>query len=374
MKIKTRKLKDKDLNEFEVQILQNIKQSGWHANGIEADQETPCWAYSVGIYAKYGQPEMIVFGLDIETMYSMIDNYVKLLKKGLIVEESARVSGVLDEKQCMFRSVNPKWRELLLRSAAWYYHYEEFPAVQCFWPDAKGRFPGDAGFRQKRQNRQPLLYESTEEKTGVPTLLEDTPWIFEDHPNTACFTSNFVLEGEPIVFVSHDYDGDWQFHGDQAPSESEPKLVCLESMVSLDSTLESLFDLPRGWAAERKSPKHQWKRFKNHPFPTFEDDGFYLEDVVALAEVRDDLSPPSARRRERCRVGQTVKLLFRFAAEQDNREDGQTERMWVEITEVNEDEGIYTGTLDNDPVHDVLECGETIIFLPEHIAEIYRSK
>jgi hypothetical protein len=32
-------------------------------------------------------------------------------------------------------------------------------------------------------------------------------------PNTACFTTTFVLDGSPILRVYRDYDGDWQFHG-----------------------------------------------------------------------------------------------------------------------------------------------------------------
>ena len=38
-------------------------------------------------------------------------------------------------------------------------------------------------------------------------------WRFVDPPNAASFTTQFVLEGSPILRVYHDYDGDWQFHG-----------------------------------------------------------------------------------------------------------------------------------------------------------------
>lgn len=57
----------------------------------------------------------------------------------------------------------------------------------------------------------------------------------------------------------------------------------------MDASIEELHDLPCGWAAERKSPKHKWKRFKYHPFPSFVEDGYYLENTVELAEHRDDL-------------------------------------------------------------------------------------
>lgn len=38
-------------------------------------------------------------------------------------------------------------------------------------------------------------------------------WLFEDPPNVAVITSNQVLQGNPILYVSHDEDdGCWQFH------------------------------------------------------------------------------------------------------------------------------------------------------------------
>lgn len=373
MKIRTRLLSDKGLNQFELGLLRNIRRYGWHVNGIGAEGHIPNWAYSVGIYAKYGQPEVIMFGLDIEVMYEMISGYVAHVKEGKSVVESAPVTGILKGHTCAFRNIQPQWRDSLLRSASWYYHGIDFPAMQCFWMDRSGKFPWDRGVRKLKHAPQPLLYQDSMEKTGMSALFEETPWKFEDSPDTACFTSRFILDGEPVTFVSHDFDGDWQFHGDQDPLESEPLIVGLSCMVSLDSSIEDLHDLPCGWAAERKSPRHKWRRFRNHPFPTFEEDGYYLDDVALLSGARDDLAPPSKRRRENCRVGDYVKLLFRFAEEAAPREDGETERMWVVITEVDKDEGIYTGKLDNDPVHTSVSCGDVLQFHPDHIAEIYRG-
>ena len=49
---------------------------------------------------------------------------------------------------------------------------------------------------------------------------------FSDAPNTACFTCCHVLdENKPILYVSHDEDGYWQFlseldYGEYAKAES----------------------------------------------------------------------------------------------------------------------------------------------------------
>lgn len=199
-------------------------------------------------------------------------------------------------------------------------------------------------------------------------------WKFDDEPDTACLFSHFVMTGEPITLVTHDYDGWWQFHGDKASDIEKAELRCLSCALELDVSVEDLSDLPYGWAAERKSPKHKWRRYKNNPFPSFKEDGYYLEDAVWLAQFRDDLSPPSERRRENRKVGDYVKLIFRFAREDADRKDGECERMWVRIVEVDPENGYYSGELDNDPQHSAAKCGDVLQFHALHIADIYRAR
>lgn len=375
MPIPTRKLTDKELNRFERGILKNIKKHGWHANGISGEGSSPDWVYSVGLFAKYGQPELIVFGLEIETMHGMISRYAELLQAGKRFLNHTKIDGIIAGKECVLREVHVPWREPLLRSASWYYHYQQYPVLQCFWPDRHGYFPWDDHCSKRCRKAQPLLYEQSVEETGLPkSLLVDEPWRFNESPDTMCFTSNYVLKGSPITRVYHDFDGDWQFHGDQEADRVKPKIVCLSCIVELDQEIDELRDLPLGWMAERVSPKHKWKRFKHHPFPGFDEDGYYLENAVSLANVRDDLSPPSKRRRESCKVGDSVKLLFRFAKEDSARKDHETERMWITITHVDDDYGYYTGIIDTEPVHSAAACGDELQFHPLHIAEVVKKR
>lgn len=197
-------------------------------------------------------------------------------------------------------------------------------------------------------------------------------WKFDAPPNTASFTTTFVLEGSPILRVYHDYDGGWQFHGspDDPATPDVARLVSLGSMIARDATLNELHDLPDGWRASRASAKKPWKRQKNNPFPTYSENDYYIEDAVWMAQYRDDVRPPSEELRDNLEVGTYVKLLFRFAAEDSERRDKQTERMWVLVTDIDED-GNYIGTLENDPHHsNTLACGDTIHFHPLHVMEI----
>ncbi|ADB17717.1 hypothetical protein Psta_3053 [Pirellula staleyi DSM 6068] len=197
-------------------------------------------------------------------------------------------------------------------------------------------------------------------------------WQFDDPPNTASFTTSFVLDGAPILRVYHDYDGGWQLHGppDNLATPDVARIVSLGSMIAHDPSLCELHDLPNGWLAFRKSTKDRWKRQKNNPFPAYAENGYYLEDAVWMTKHRDDVHPPSEERRDNLEVGTYVKLLFRFAAEDAQRRDKQTERMWVLITHIDED-GNYIGTLASDPYNSsTLTWGDTIQFHPLHVMEI----
>lgn len=141
-------------------------------------------------------------------------------------------------------------------------------------------------------------------------------------------------------------------------------------MIGRDPSLVQLHDLPCGWRAARTSADSRWAREKNNPFPTYEENGYYLEDAVWVSQYRDDVNPPAQEIRNNLAVGTYVKLLFRFAAENADRQDGEVERMWVQVTRLDEDEN-YIGTLENDPVHDqVLSSGDAIRFHSLHVMEV----
>ncbi|HXK61700.1 MAG TPA: hypothetical protein PLP42_17575 [Acidobacteriota bacterium] len=110
-----------------------------------------------------------------------------------------------------------------------------------------------------------------------------------------------------------------------------------------------------------------------HERPTIEEDGWTL----LSAEDRQAASPhtfiiPSREERKSVSSGDAVKLLFDI----ETREGGEVfdrgvDRMWVIVKSCKS--GRYIGVLDSDPgVAENLNLykGDTIVFGPEHIAEI----
>ena len=89
-------------------------------------------------------------------------------------------------------------------------------------------------------------------------------WRFPVGPDTAVYTTSFVLDGKPVTYVSHDADGDWQFFSDdEAPDQmAVAKIVGLGQMIERDPTLVGLATMPRGFGATRSAVGEQWKGFK----------------------------------------------------------------------------------------------------------------
>jgi hypothetical protein len=85
-------------------------------------------------------------------------------------------------------------------------------------------------------------------------------WSFSDAPNAYVFTTASILAGSPILRVTHDDGGDWQFHDEGNVTMADARVVSLKEAVSLDVSLLGLADLPRGWVANRDDASSPWVR------------------------------------------------------------------------------------------------------------------
>jgi hypothetical protein len=100
----------------------------------------------------------------------------------------------------------------------------------------------------------------------------DGRWPFAEPDNTAAFCCEHVFARErPILRVSHDHDGDWQFLCGDSHAGGQPKLICMGCVLERDGTLVAVADLPLGWGADRQVPGAPWVREEN-PLPEEDDD------------------------------------------------------------------------------------------------------
>lgn len=214
---------------------------------VEATDYLPSFAYSIGLWQKFKHPELICFGLQTQMLHAIINDVAELVKKGEFIQTLKTYDVVFENAKATFLSVDARNLSDYFGAAIDYYNSKDFPAMQLVWADRNDKFPWETGFEEDWLYKQPLLDRNADFKYREPK-------------NLGIYTTRQWLElDKPILRVVHDIDGDWQFlTGDQMPDDA--KLVALEQMVIKDKTLNEVFDLDYGEAAEREFVGGKWIR------------------------------------------------------------------------------------------------------------------
>jgi len=93
-------------------------------------------------------------------------------------------------------------------------------------------------------------------------MASNPEWPFDQEPNVAALTTRQVLEGLPILYVTHyEDDHSWSFVcGTTDDYEKDGRLICMAEVLKLDATLREVADLPPGWYARREDRHSEWHR------------------------------------------------------------------------------------------------------------------
>lgn len=236
----------------EQRVIDDVRRVGWHLVGIEDDPEGPAFVYSIGLYHTLGQPEIIIFGLNsTTTMAQIINNIGDEMRSGAKFDDWHESSEILEGYFCMFRRVDRDTYRNYLGFGRWFYQGDGFPTLQCIWPDKEGRYPWHPDFLAALRERQPVLARKHD-------------WPFPEGKNRVVFTTRPVIEeAHPVLLVTHDEGGDWQFLCGTTNRTEDGRLVSLSEAVDDNRSLLELADLPVGWQAVRESADKPWRRMKN---------------------------------------------------------------------------------------------------------------
>ena len=232
-------------------IKENIETFGCHLALLEPDNYLSGFAYTIGIYEKFNHPEIICFGLNNNVMGAMLNHACNLIKEGEIFETNKLYDGFLKDYKIQFIEVKKEFYADYVGYAGWYYENSfDFPLLQIIWSDKQEKYPWDSDFNSDWKFKQPLLDRNTDFK-------------FYEERNLGVYTTKQVLEGEAILFVYHNEDGDWQFHSSLDPNIGDARLVCLEEITKIDPTINEIYHLQYGWKAWRKTSESEWEWEEN---------------------------------------------------------------------------------------------------------------
>lgn len=134
------------IDEREAFIERCVESPGWSVQLVPAGEDEPAFAYTIGLFHSFDQPELLIVGLELELMQVLLNSLAQRMKEGELFSAGTRVEGVIVGAPVRLRAVRGKktFRESL-GYARWFYGKKTFPVLQVLWPDRRGRFPGQRG-------------------------------------------------------------------------------------------------------------------------------------------------------------------------------------------------------------------------------------
>ncbi|MGZ6616356.1 MAG: DUF4262 domain-containing protein [Solirubrobacteraceae bacterium] len=141
------------LDESERELVGDVETYGFHTVTVGQSEndaaarpewrEVPDWTYTVGLWATFGHPEFVVFGLEPEIARALVWDLVRGIASGRTFEPDRVYRDALprfDGQPCAFSVVDRGWLRSLFGFGIWFYRGQEFKVLQYRWPDRNGRF------------------------------------------------------------------------------------------------------------------------------------------------------------------------------------------------------------------------------------------
>lgn len=153
-------------------LLADVADYGWHVLKIFGKDATPGWAFSIGLYKNFNHPEIVVFGLNDDFMHSLINSIGEDVRSGKRFVIDDLYPDLIEAYSCTFKPVNQVWYDHFLGYANWFYKGQNYPVLQCIWPDKNDRFPWAPNFNPNWMWAQPLLFNEEPVSARTTELLK----------------------------------------------------------------------------------------------------------------------------------------------------------------------------------------------------------
>jgi len=141
----------------EQRIIEDVEKFGWHVGLFEATDSEPSFAYHIGLWKTFGHPEIISFGLPIETLNAILNYAGERIKSGKKLKINQDDFDILENLPVQFIAVDKNHFPDYFGYCMWFNEYKDFLAFQLVWTDNKGSFPWQIGFDKRIVSLQPML-------------------------------------------------------------------------------------------------------------------------------------------------------------------------------------------------------------------------
>jgi hypothetical protein len=161
-----RRVREKNLG-LELQVNQLVDEHGWMVQAVYGEKPLDEWCYTVGLKHSFNHPELIIFGLPMQSAHFLLNDLAARIKNGQRFQPGDRLSGVMNADLALISVPREQYEEGYFAIARGFYGNYDFDALQVIWPDKKGLFPWDSGFDTHFNETQPVLGPAPEETRAV---------------------------------------------------------------------------------------------------------------------------------------------------------------------------------------------------------------
>ncbi|MCW3848377.1 hypothetical protein OF829_14125 [Sphingomonas sp. LB-2] len=89
-------------------------------------------------------------------------------------------------------------------------------------------------------------------------------WKFDQVRNAACITVRSVIDGAPVLLVTHyDDDHSWAFMDGEVHDTADGMVVAMSTVLDRHPELQEIAHIPPGWSATRTAAGQPWSPYQN---------------------------------------------------------------------------------------------------------------
>lgn len=137
---------------------EKIQRNGYTVIGVMEGEDTPSFAYTVGLLETYNHPELITLGLPANTASFLFKNVVEsIIEKQMPIQNHIPYNQIANMPIEFISADTNKASDYMIGFIDKYGNSRELKAIQLLWPDKQGFFPYEKEFDVGFLDLQPLL-------------------------------------------------------------------------------------------------------------------------------------------------------------------------------------------------------------------------
>lgn len=136
-----------------------VETNGWCAEPVPAreDPPTPGYTYTIGFERTYGQPEVVIFGLQPVAARGLLDLLATQFEAGISIPTGTFVGLLDDDLPAALLPIDLAEYGPLFPDAVAFFGDDGFRMSQFVWPDRSGLLPWNEGYDERLRLAQPVL-------------------------------------------------------------------------------------------------------------------------------------------------------------------------------------------------------------------------